>query len=194
MIVRIVCVACLVLMLCVDSPVNAQKPLSRSGAAGANPAIAMCDMGDLSLNTDDEGGTFHGMSQDGTLLVLRNIGPKPCRVDQRPPISFLNGTEVLPIKLEIQGAKYMHPGPVLVPVIVVPGAEVTSTLHWVAGPVYEQNQCFTPTALAVAIGGVQQRTDFGMQICGDQSKGVTFNATPLAPDLTYDRWLKGQHE
>ena len=88
----------------------------------------------------------------------------------------------LPIRLQIAGAQFMHPGPVMVPVVVAPGAEVTSMLRWVSGEVFEHNVCFNPTQITVTIAGEAQRTRMAAHMCGDQAKGVTFEATPLAAD------------
>ncbi|MGI4756418.1 MAG: DUF4232 domain-containing protein [Janthinobacterium lividum] len=158
-----------------------------TGPAGADPSIPMCEANDLSLATDDENGSFNGMSQAGTLLVLRNLSPAACRVPQRPEITFLQGTSVLDIKQEISGAKFMHPGPVLVPVVIVPEAEVTSKLRWVSGEVFDKSICVTPSAIAVAIGNSKQQVAVAAHICGDRAKGITFQATPLVPDPTYNR-------
>lgn len=156
-----------------------------SGPAGANPVLRMCTAADLSLATDGENGSFNGMSHSGTLLVLRNLSTTPCRVPQRPEISFVDKTGPLPVTLEIEGARFMHPGPVLVPVVVAPDAEVTSKLRWVSGEVYDQSVCATPTALAVKLGGETQQVAFSAHICGEKAKGITYTATPLRPDPTY---------
>lgn len=92
------------------------------------------------------------------------------------------GGAPLPIRLEIPSTRFMHPGPVMVPVVIAPGAEVTSKLRWVSGEVFDSNLCFNPTAITVTIGGETQRASLVTHICGDKGKGVTFQATPLAPD------------
>ena len=123
------------------------------------------------------------MSHSGTLLVLRNLGTAvACRVELRPEIGFVDGAKPLPITLEIPGARFMHPGPVMMPVVIPPGAEVTSKLRWVSGEVYENSVCFTPTAITVTIQGQVQQSGLAAHLCGDKAKGVTFEATPLAAD------------
>ena len=168
--------------LLVSRPGTAQaKP--NAGPVGANPAIRMCAADDLSLGTDDENGSFNGMSHSGTLLVLRNLSPTACRVPQRPDIRFLDdANKSLPVTLEIAGAKFMHPGPVLVPVVVAPEAEVTAKLRWVSGEVYDQSVCANPAALAVTVQGGKQQVPFKARICGDKTKSITFSATPFAVD------------
>lgn len=158
---------------------------------GMRASIPMCKASDLSLGTDSENGSFNGMSHAGTLLVLRNLSSVACRVPARPEIGFADEAKqggstpqgvLLPIRLEIPGARFMHPGPVMVPVVIAPGAEVTSKLRWVSGEVFDSNLCFNPTAITVTIGGEVQQAALGAHICGDKAKGVTFQATPLAPD------------
>ncbi len=153
------------------------------GPAGANPAIPMCKASDLSLGTDDENGSFNGMSHAGTLLVLRNLSPTACRVPQRPEITFLDkDNKPLPVKLEITGARFMHPGPVLVPVVVAADAEVTSKLRWVSGEVYENSTCVSPAAISVTLADGKQQAALAGQLCGDKTKGIPFEASPLAAD------------
>ena len=100
-------------------PLMAQGKQATTGA-GARLAAPPCKASDLSLGTDDENGSFNGMSHLGTLLVLRNLSTTACSVPARPEISFLDASKSkaspLPIKLEIPGAKFMHPGPVMLPV------------------------------------------------------------------------------
>ncbi|MGI4756998.1 MAG: DUF4232 domain-containing protein [Janthinobacterium lividum] len=150
----------------------------------------MCQASDLSLATDDENGSFNGMSHSGTLLILRNLSSTPCRLPARPEITFRDGTKPLDVKLEIAGAKHMHPGPVLVPVVIVPDAEVTSKLRWISGEVYDDTLCLTPTAVAVRIGKEVQQAAMGAHICGERAKGVAFEAMPFTTDPTYEGWKK----
>ena len=158
---------------------------------GMRASIPMCKASDLSLGTDSEHGNFNGMSHAGTLLVLRNVSSAACRVPARPEIGFVDGAKMsglaphgvpLPIKLNVPGARYMHPGPVILPVVIAPDAEATSKLRWVSGEVYDHNLCFNPTTITVTLQGEEQRASLSAHICGDKSNGVTFEATPLAPD------------
>jgi len=173
-------------VLLYSSAMSGQAQRGGGTVPGMRASIPMCKASDLSLGTDSENGNFNGMSQSGTLLVLRNLSPSACRVPARPEIGFVDGSP-LPITLEIPGARFMHPGPMMVPVVIAPGAEVTSKLHWVSGEVFDNNLCFNPTAIAVTLQGEVQRSSLAAHICGDKSKGVTFQATPLAPDPQFKR-------
>lgn len=154
-----------------------------AGPAGSNPAIRLCKASDLSLGTDDENGAFNGMSHSGTLLVLRNLSGTPCRVQQRPEISFVDkDRKPLPISLDIPGAKFMHPGPVLIPVLVTADAEVTSKLRWVSADVFDRSVCVEPAFLVLKLQGESQQTAANAHICGDKVAGIHYEATPLAVD------------
>lgn len=182
------------LLLLVATLLDARAGMTQTklpaGPAGANPSMPMCKAKDLSLGTDAENGAFNGMSHSGTLLVLRNLSPVPCRVPQRPAITFLNGVTPLEVKLDIPGAKFMHPGPVLVPVVVLPEAEVTAKLRWVSGDVYENSVCLSSTTVTVKIGDATQQSPLVAHICGDKAKGVTFQATPFIVDAIQQSWKK----
>jgi hypothetical protein len=104
--------------------------LSLSVPGMAQPAPAFCSAPDLSLALDDEAGEFAGVSQSGTLLVLRNIGPNACRVAARPTLIFEDAHQH-PIPISLRTPPGMHPGPVLLPVILSRDAEATGKMHWV---------------------------------------------------------------
>lgn len=178
----------LVIAMLTQQAATLEQTKAPAGPAGANPAIRMCKATDMSLGTDDENGSFNGMSHSGTLLVLRNLSLTPCRVPQRPHITFVDkDNKALPMTLNIPGSKFMHPGPVLVPVVVAPDAEVTAKLRWVSGEVYDQSVCADPLTMVVELEGRTQQTPLAAHICGEQAKGVTFSATPLAVDPQFKR-------
>lgn len=156
-----------------------------SAKAPASAQVSLCKASDLSLGTDAENGSFNGMSHGGTLLVLRNLSAAPCRVPLRPTITFMDGAKPLDVKLSIPGSRFMHPGPVLVPVVVAPGAEVTSKLRWVSGEVYSHSVCVSPTAIAVKISDDTQQTAMAAHLCGETATGLSFEATPFAVDPTF---------
>ena len=117
-----VCVLSVLLLECRLSASLAAQPLQS--------APAPCSTAQLSFSLDDEGGNFNGMSHSGTLLVLRNFGPDACSVPGRPVVGFEDsGHHSLPASLEV--APGLHPGPVILPVVIPAGAEVTSEMRWV---------------------------------------------------------------
>uniref|UniRef100_A0A7V4XT75 DUF4232 domain-containing protein n=1 Tax=Acidobacterium capsulatum TaxID=33075 RepID=A0A7V4XT75_9BACT len=112
-----------------------------AGAAAQMPAkksVALpkpCPASWLSLALDGENGTFNGMSHSGTLLVLRNLGPRACTVPALPTLCF-EDAQHHPLDVARQVPVGMHPGPVMLPVVVPPGAELTAKLRWVDGDVF----------------------------------------------------------
>jgi hypothetical protein len=158
--------------------------LSLSVPGMAQPAPAFCSAPDLSLALDDEAGEFAGVSQSGTLLVLRNIGPNACQVAARPTLIFEDDHQ-RPLPISLRTPPGMHPGPVLLPVILSRDAEATGKMHWVSGEVFDANNCVTPAVLAVQIGQGMLRTPFGRQICGPASQHPPYDLTILKPDPVY---------
>ena len=144
-----------------------------------------CSAAQLSAAVDGENGNFDGMSHSGTLLVLRNISPTACSVAGYPALTFMDAAgKTLAIAREVP--KGMHPGPVVLPVRVVPGAEVTATLKWVSGDVFSNGgdaagECFAVASVAVKIGDGTQSADLQAHVCGLKGK-VTYTMTRMAVD------------
>lgn len=156
-------------------------------AWGAEPS---CKEGQLSIALDDEGGNFNGMSHSGTLLVLRNLGPDVCSVAARPEVHFEDSAQQpLPITVGASETtkRAMHPGPVLLPVAVPVGAELTSELRWVSGQVYDDGKCVSPAFLTVKTSAETLRIKLpdGASICGPAGKPPAVTMTPLRRDPVY---------
>ena len=145
-----------------------------------------CKAEQLSFSTDDENGAFNGMSHSGTLLVLRNVGPDACELPAIPDLTFSEGTHQLEVKREPLMPRFVHPGPVVLPVAVAPGAEVTTTLRWISGEVFADSVCVLTTGLAVEINGKMLHTSLGGHLCGDHAKGIYYQQGRLAPDPTVE--------
>ncbi|MDQ2832338.1 MAG: DUF4232 domain-containing protein [Acidobacteriota bacterium] len=146
-----------------------------------------CSASQLSLSTDSENGSFDGMSHSGTLLVLRNVGSTPCSVAGFPALTFLDSANK-PLPISRETPRGMHPGPVVLPVTVVPGAELTASLRWISGDVVTHGSCFAASSLSVNVGAQKQEKlatrlgeGSGVPICG-RSGGVTYTMTRLVPD------------
>lgn len=155
-----------------------------SAPSMAQPIPAPCSASDLSLALDNEAGEFISMSQSGTLLVLRNIGPNACQVAARPTLIFEDDQQhSIPISLRTPPG--MHPGPVVPPIILPRDAEATGKMHWVSGDAYNANNCVTPAVLAVQIGQDTLRTPFGRLICGPAGQHPPYDLTVLKPDPVY---------
>ncbi len=136
-----------------------------------------CADGDLSLGLDDEGGAFNGMSHGGTLIVLRNIGPKACSIPRLPVITFQSAlSKDLDISTQMASVRGMHPGPVMLPLALAPNAEATSTMRWVSGQVYEHGVCISPFQITINVGSATLHASFNANICGESATKIA--ATP----------------
>lgn len=140
-----------------------------------------CQADQLSLRLNSEGGAFDGMSHSGTLLTLRNNGSKPCEISAFLPLSFADSSGKLDIRAQSNLPPHVHPGPVVPPVPILPAAEVTATLEWVSGPVYDRSVCLDPTRLSVSINDKPLTVSFHGHLCGDRVKGVFYRLSRFAP-------------
>lgn len=151
--------------------------------AAAPAALPACTAAQMSVATDAENGAFDGMSHSGTLLVLRNQGPAACRMPGLPTVTF-KGADGKPLTIVRQVPRGMHPGPVVVPVGVAAGAELTAPLRWVSGAVYDHSRCLTARFVAVSIGTGSQQIPFTGTVCGEGAAPVTFEQPVLRTDPT----------
>lgn len=153
------------------------------GTGQAAPPRPMCAASQLSFGFDDEGGMFNGMSQSGTLLVLRNIGTVPCQVQALPDLHFVNA-EGHAMNARRRAPRGMHPGPVLPPVLVMSGAELTARLHWVSGDVYDGHNCISPALAVLDLPEGALRQPFERHLCAPANETQFFDQAPLRPDPT----------
>ena len=146
-------------------------------------ALPPCAEGALAVSFDREDGAFAGMSHDGALLVVRNIGAAACRVPGLPVLSFADASrKALPIaRMAPLG---LHPGPVVLPVGLAAGAEATAGLLWVVSPVFgnDGGRCYSATSVTVSFDGVSVTAPISTTICGPTGKPATFEQNRLAVD------------
>lgn len=155
--------------------------LSVSATRAAPAPYPACTVSQLSLGFDDEGGTFNGMSQSGTLLVLRNIGTTPCRVQALPHLHFEDTAGHALNAARRSSAGMLH-GPVLLPVLVMPEAEVTARLHWVSGDVYDGHHCLAPATAVLDLPDGVLRQSFERHMCAPAGSTGFFDQAPLRAD------------
>ena len=177
------------------APVFASRALAQGSYPTAAPLLA-CTADQISLGTDSENGAFDGMNQSGTLLVLRNVSPTACKIEPVPRIGFLDASNVkLDIAIE-RDSPFVHPsadrarmplghGPVLLPIALDAGAEATTTLHWVAGEVYDHSVCVTTAFVNVDVAGELARTTLRAHVCAPDATQLHVRAKRLALDPTY---------
>ena len=138
----------------------------------------------LLVSTDEEGGNFNGMSHGGTLLILRNRGTTVCRILPLAQASLLdrNGKSLGPFSTRSPHSIGMHPGPVVLPIALAVNAELTATLYWVSGPVFNDNLCLDAATLVLKFGDLTLRTPFGGRLCGERANGVSADLSRFTPD------------
>lgn len=143
--------------------------------------LPACQASQISIAFDGENGNFSGMSHDGTLLVVRNIGVSACRVPALPELRFEDAAHRA-LSIVRQVPKGMHPGPALLPVGIAPGAEATAELRWVSGDVYDGHHCVTTATAIVQIGTDTYQQAFSGQFCSAANTPATFTQTWLKTD------------
>ncbi len=148
--------------------------------AGPQPGSAMalppCGRA-LSVSIDRGDGAFDGMSQSGGWLVVRNQASRACKVEALPRVEFEAHGRALPA---VRSAPVgMHPGPVMLPVALAPGATATTALRWVSSDVYDGHNCINPARIVIHINGMTFRRPFSGMICGAAGAPVSFKQPPL---------------
>jgi len=162
------------------APVHAQSPSTK---------IAPCTAAQLSIALDNENGFFDGMSHSGTLLVLRNLGPSACTVPARPLLTFEDAAHH-PVSISLQTPRGMHPGPVLLPVVIPVNAEVTGSMRWVSSDAYGAGNCVSPAVLTLHLDPAASdadtlRTSFRRRLCGPAHRSPSYSLIPLHRDPVY---------
>ena len=177
----------------------------RGFGQGKPSTVALCTPDQLSLGTDDEHGNFDGMSHSGTLLVLRNLGSDACRMPYTPQIALYGKSGVLKVKFTLTAVAGTFKAQ---SVIVAAGAELTSSLRWVSGDVYDPGMCVNATSLHVmvpsedvsakmkrleragapyhvVVEGKALSTVIDKTLCGEKGKTIEAEMTRLATDPVY---------
>ena len=160
------------------APLLAGAVMVAAPAPEAIAATTPCSAS-IAVRVERRGGSSDGLPQSGVLLVLRNIGPADCLLPGLPQLQFDDaagqGLDVLR-----EPPPGMHPGPVVTPLVLAPGAEASAALTWVSGGVNAGHHCVTPAKLAIGEGpeapGAPWR--FG-QVCGQPGKPLWFRQPVL---------------
>jgi hypothetical protein len=168
--------------------INTAILLSGSACSLAAPSGSQpppCPAAQLSFALDDENGYFDGMSHSGTLLVLRNLGPNDCSVPAQPTLGF-EDAEHHPLPITPELPRGMHPGPVIPPVVIPVGAEVTSQIRWVSSDAFGANNSVSPAFVTLWIGSDVLRLKFTGQMFGPAGKHPSYSiVTRFKPDPVY---------
>lgn len=172
----IVTISTLALMGCSAAPTHATRVPDQAALKSELKTATVtkdCSAGEVQLSFDGRDGEYTGMSHDGALMVLRNTSSRTCSVPKRPQLTFTDAAgKTVPLQVNIP--RGMHPGPVLVPVTLAPGASAQSTLRWVVGPVYDKNTCVDAAQAAITLPGGKASTDLKMHVCGQTGSPIEF--------------------
>lgn len=142
------------------------------------PNVPACTAEMITLATDDRGGDLNGMSHAGTYLVLTNKSGQACTLLGLPSVSMKDAKGlVLPVKR--QAPVGMHPGPVVVPLRLEPGASARASLRWVSGDVYDNGRCVDAARVEVRMGNQVLATGMTGHLCGESGQPVAFEQSPL---------------
>ena len=132
--------------------------------------------------TDAKGGELGGMSHSGTMLGLHNTGKSACTLPARPPIALTaaNG-QVLPVRLTraTGGTGPAPSGTIDLP----PGGDVTGSLRWVSGDVYDHGTCVDAAALRLTLPGGGLEVPLKAHLCGPSDHGIAIEQGALKPGL-----------
>lgn len=164
------------------SPAGAQ-PSSASSAssvpaqtAGAEATNATpCTAREVTLKPGTGNGDFNGMSHSGTYLVLSNHSRTACSIPGLPQLTFLDANGPVQTEGDLSGAKFMHPGPQVLPIVLQPKQSITTGARWVSGPVFQDNLCYKLTGVILALRDSAAHMPLSGQMCGERSKGVHYD-------------------
>ena len=167
-------------LVCTTVAAQAQAP--------QQPAVPSCSSNTLRLATDAEGGQFNGMSQSGTVLVLRNVSSAACALNPFAKVVLKDGAmKTLDVTVDtpnpfrgptIDGRRLpMGHGPVVRPIVLAAGAEATTTLHWITGPVFDHSICVDPAFLSLDLAGSFVQTALPAHICGPDAAHIVITTT-----------------
>lgn len=146
-------------------------------AQPAPAATPPCRAAQLRLTLDGRDGDFNGMQHLGIELSLRNTGPD-CTLHALPTITFLDARG-RPLPATRRPPPGMHPGPVMLPVVVPAGHRAATDLRWISGPVFPRNRELRAAAVSVRIGGANLSAPLSVVLDAPAGAPADFDQSPL---------------
>jgi hypothetical protein len=151
------------------------EPAAQQVTTGADSTRAIpCTARDVVLKPS-KSEDFNGMSHSGTYLTLTNKSRNACSIPGLPQLTFLDANGPVKTEADLPGAKFMHPGPVVLPIVLQPKQSVTTSARWVSGQVFQDNLCYKLTGVTVSLREGAAMTALAGQMCGERSKGVHYD-------------------
>ncbi|WP_419804868.1 DUF4232 domain-containing protein [Terriglobus sp.] len=151
------------------APVAAQT--SGKDAMNATP----CTARDVTLKPGAGNGNFNGMGHSGTYVILTNSSRYACSVPGLPQLTFLDANGPVKTEADLPGARFMHPGPQVLPIVLQPKQSITTGARWVDGPVFQDNLCYKLTGVTLALREGGAHMALTGQMCGERSRGVHYD-------------------
>ena len=100
-----------------------------SDKTAAATDVPLCAATSLTLRVESDDGRFAGTSHDGTIALIRNVGTAACELSALPKLSMLDSNRVVIAAGEPPSARFMHPGPVVMPIELAPGELAATKLR-----------------------------------------------------------------
>lgn len=146
---------------------SAPAPVVASGPPCAAGALR------LSVQLSD---AFDGMSHAGGYAVVRNVAETACSFSALPALTMRAPDGAVVAIGETPSARFMHPGPVVLPIELGPGASAASALRWVNGNVYgDTNATHVETrSLALSVGSKTISAPLKLTLWGPAAKTIAF--------------------
>lgn len=129
----------------------------------------------LRLRVEAGTGRFTGMSHDGAIVVLRNVGATICEISVLPDLSMRDARGGVLAHGVPSGARFLHPGPVAFPIALAPGEIAAATIRWTDGNVFGSTSArrIVAASLALTLGRDTLATPLLATVWGRQA--VTFD-------------------
>ena len=115
------------------------------------------------------------MSHTGTYLALTNRSRTACSIPGLPQLTFVDANGPVQTVADLPGARFMHPGPQVLPIVLQPKQSITTSARWVDGPVFQDNLCYKLTGVILALRDAGAHMPLSGQMCGERSKGVHYD-------------------
>ncbi len=125
------------------------------------------------------------MMHDGAIVVVRNIGATACTLPALPTLPMRDANGHVVATSAPAGSRFMHPGPVVLPIELGVGEIAASTIRWIDGDVFGDGsgRRAIATTLALDIDGAIVSAPLAATIWGRANTAITFDETRLSTQL-----------
>ena len=110
--------------------------------------------------------------------------PRPARLVPKPQFVFFDSAQRR-LELTWRAPAGMHPGPVMVPIVLAPNVPFTAQLRWVSGPDNSMMQCVDVASISFAVEGGNLSSALPGHLCGPAGQPLTYDLQPFHADPGY---------